>query len=447
MDNKIEVFKNEQFGEVRTILDGETLLFCGSDVARALGYARPGKAIIDHCKGVLKRDTLTSGGTQSLSYITEGDVYRLIVHSKLPSAERFEHWLFDEVVPMIRKTGCYMTESLLDRIQKEPAVIIELAQTLLKETNRANALEAELGIARPKADYRVNKTRDFTVMGNTHLRDKNLSLKAVGLLSKMLSFNDGWQFSTRGLAALCKEGPDAILSALKELEENGYLVRHRGRDDKGRMVSTEFDIYEMPQAGLPHRDNPHRENPDVENPDVENPHRENPAQRNTIQVITQERNTLSKNYQSINLDGMDRMDERSEYEEIIKENLDYNILCQDPKFDKDRFREIMDIMLDAVCSTAPTIRINGEDMPQQVVKSRFLKLNSSHIEYVLEAMNKNPSDIRNIRAYLLTALYNASLTIDNYYSALVNHDFYGQDRSAGSKKPKTYDYSLCEDTL
>ena len=153
MDNKIEVFKNEQFGEVRTILDGETLLFCGSDVARALGYARPGKAIIDHCKGVLKRDTLTSGGTQSLSYITEGDVYRLIVHSKLPSAERFEHWLFDEVVPIIRKTGCYMTESLLDRIQKEPAVIIELAQTLLKETNRANALEAELGIARPKADY------------------------------------------------------------------------------------------------------------------------------------------------------------------------------------------------------------------------------------------------------------------------------------------------------
>ena len=86
-------------------------------------------------------------------FITEGDVYRLIVRSKLPAAERFEHWLFDEVVPMIRKTGCYMTESLLEQIQKEPAVIVELAQSLLKETNRANALEAELGIARPKADY------------------------------------------------------------------------------------------------------------------------------------------------------------------------------------------------------------------------------------------------------------------------------------------------------
>ena len=295
--------------------------------------------------------------------------------------------------------------------------------------------------------HRNNRTRDFTVMGNIHLRDKNLSLKAVGLLSKMLSFNDSWQFSTRGLAAICKEGPDAILSTLKELEDNGYIVRHRARDDKGRLVTTEFDIYESPQAGLPHGENPHRENPDVANPDVENPHGDYPAQLNTDQVITQERNTLSKNNQSFNLDGMDRMDERNRYEEIIRQNLDYDILCQDSKFDKDRFREIMDIMLDAVCSTATTIRINGEDMPQQVVKSRFLKLNSSHIEYVLEAMNKNPSDIRNIRAYLLTALYNASLTIDNYYSALVNHDFYGQDRSAGSKKPKTYDYSLCEDTL
>lgn len=275
--------------------------------------------------------------------------------------------------------------------------------------------------------HRNNRTRDFTVMGNIHLRDKNLSLKAVGLLSKMLSFNDSWRFSTRGLAAICKEGPDAILSTLKELEENGYLVRHRSRDDKGRLVTTEFDIYESPQAGLPHGGNPHRENPDVDNPDVDNPCGDKSAQISTDQVITQERNTLSKNNQSINLDGMDRMDERNRYEEIIRQNLDYDILCQDLKFDNDRFQEMIDIMLDAVCSTAPTIRINGENMPQQVVKSRFLKLNSSHIEYVFEVMNKNPADIRNIKAYLLTALYNSSLTIDNYYSALVNHDFYGRD--------------------
>ena len=294
------------------------------------------------------------------------------------------------------------------------------------------------------AVYRVNKNRGYTVMANFHLRDKSLSLKAVGLLSKMLSFNDGWKFSTKGLSAICKEGPDAILSALRELEKHGYLVRHRQRDGKGRMSSTIFEIYEEPQESTPEREMPHTGNPCVEKPDVDNPHGDKSAQINTDQVITQERNTLSKNYQSINLDGMDRVDERSEYEEIIKENLDYDILCQDPKFDKDRFREIMDIMLDAVCSNAPTIRINGEDMPQQVVKSRFLKLNSSHIDYVFDAMRKSPSDIRNIRAYMLTALYNAPATIDNYYSALVNHDFYGQDRLAGSKKSKTYDYSLCQ---
>ena len=277
------------------------------------------------------------------------------------------------------------------------------------------------------AVYRVNKNRGYTVMANFHLRDKSLSLKAVGLLSKMLSFNDGWKFSTKGLSAICKEGPDAILSALRELEKHGYLVRHRQRDGKGRMSNTIFEIYEEPQESTPEREKPHTENPDVDNPDVDNPCGDKSAQISTDQVITQERKTLSKNNQSINLDGMDRMDERNRYEEIIRQNLDYDILCQDPKFDNDRFQEMIDIMLDAVCSTAPTIRINGEDMPQQVVKSRFLKLNSSHIEYVFEVMNKNPADIRNIKAYLLTALYNASLTIDNYYSALVNHDFYGRD--------------------
>ena len=93
------------------------------------------------------------------------------------------------------------------------------------------------------AVYRVNKNRGYTVMANFHLRDKSLSLKAVGLLSKMLSFNDGWKFSTKGLSAICKEGPDAILSALRELEKHGYLVRHRQRDGKGRMSNTIFEIY------------------------------------------------------------------------------------------------------------------------------------------------------------------------------------------------------------
>ena len=276
------------------------------------------------------------------------------------------------------------------------------------------------------AVYRVNKTRGYTVMANFHLKDQKLSLKAVGLLSKMLSFNDGWQFSTRGLAAICKEGPDAILSALRELEEHGYLVRHRQRDAKGRMSNTVFEIYEQPQPVSPHRENPHMENPDVDDPDMGKPHGDNPAQLNTDQVITNEQSTSLNKYQSINLDGMDRMDEREQYRELIRDNLEIDFLSQNRRYDIDRVNEIVEIMLDAVCSTSPTIRINGEDMPQPVVKSRFLKLDSGHIEYVLQSMADCPSDIRNIRAYLLTALYNASLTIDNYYSARVNYDFHGK---------------------
>jgi hypothetical protein len=275
------------------------------------------------------------------------------------------------------------------------------------------------------AVYRVNKTRGYTVMANFHLRDKNLSLKAVGLLSKMLSFNDGWKFSTRGLAAICKEGPDAILTALRELEKNGYLVRHQERNANGRMGSMIFEIYEEPQEVLPDTEKPHTENPDTVNPVTEQPHTEKSAQRNTEQVITQEENINSSNYQSINLDGMDGMNMRSRYEELIRDNLELDILAQSSRLDMDRINEMVEIMLDVVCSTKPTIRINGEDMPQQVVKSRFLKLNSSHIEYILDAMRDCPSDIRNIRAYMLTVLYNASLTIDNYYSALVNRDMYG----------------------
>ncbi len=153
MDNKIEIFKTEQFGEVRTILDGETLLFCGSDIARALGYARPNEAVARHAKGTLKQRILTNGGEQEMLFITEGDVYRLIVRSKLPAAEKFERWLFDDVVPMIRKTGCYMTDSVLERIQKDPAFALVMAKAVLRERDRADALEAELNVARPKADY------------------------------------------------------------------------------------------------------------------------------------------------------------------------------------------------------------------------------------------------------------------------------------------------------
>ena len=161
MDNKIEIFKNEQFGEVRTILEGEKVLFCAADVAKALGYTNPNKAVNDHCRAITKRSTPISGKVQSINFIPEGDVYRLIIRSKLPAAEKFELWVFDEVIPTIRKTGGYMTDSLLERIQKEPAVIVEFAQALILEKNRVKALECELNTAKPKADYRGLGSIDF----------------------------------------------------------------------------------------------------------------------------------------------------------------------------------------------------------------------------------------------------------------------------------------------
>lgn len=106
----VEVFKNEEFGEIRTIQENDKVLFCGADIAKALGYSNTRDALSRHCKGVVKCDTLTNGGIQSLGFISEGDVYRLIAHSKLPSAEKFERWVFDEVLPMIRKTGGYVAD-------------------------------------------------------------------------------------------------------------------------------------------------------------------------------------------------------------------------------------------------------------------------------------------------------------------------------------------------
>ena len=108
--NKIMIFENEEFGKVRTLDEEGKVLFCGKDVACALGYRSAKDAISAHCKGAVKRRTLTNGGTQELLYISEGDIYRLIAHSRLPSAKRFEKWVFDDVLPTIRKTGGYVDD-------------------------------------------------------------------------------------------------------------------------------------------------------------------------------------------------------------------------------------------------------------------------------------------------------------------------------------------------
>ena len=116
------------------------------------------------------------------------------------------------------------------------------------------------------------------------------------------------------------------------------------------------------------------------------------------------------------------MDEREQYRAILEDNLEYDILLENNPYDRDTIAEVMELLLDTICSKRQYIRIAGADKPREVVKSQFLKLNSTHIEYVLSSFKENASKVRNIKQYLLASLYNAPLTISNYYDALVRHD-------------------------
>ena len=291
------------------------------------------------------------------------------------------------------------------------------------------------------AVFRIEKTRDYTVMSNHHLRDTGLSLKSKGLLSMMLSLPENWNYTTRGLAKICKEGTDSIGSALKELERAGYIVRNRLRDSKGKIVDVEYVIYETPHP--PEPDGPCEEEPDTEHPDTENPDMDTPGLENRPQLNKDKSNpdkskkdelstegsnpVLSSPKAPRGSDGMGRdwMRERENYRELILENIEYDYLIRNHPLDRDRLDELVELMVDTVCSHRETIRIAGDDYPAEVVKSRFLKLDSSHIEYVLDRMRENTTYVRNIKKYLLAALYNAPATIGSYYTSLVSHDMYG----------------------
>ena len=154
MENNIQVFNNEEFGEVRVIEENGKPFFCGNDVAKALGYSNAPDAMRRHCRAIVKRDTPISGKMQEINYIPEGDVYRLITHSKLPAAERFESWVFDTVLPSIRKTGGYIQgeESMSDDDLIARALVmaqkkIELREQQLKEK------DAQLELQKPKVDF------------------------------------------------------------------------------------------------------------------------------------------------------------------------------------------------------------------------------------------------------------------------------------------------------
>lgn len=217
------------------------------------------------------------------------------------------------------------------------------------------------------SNFTVVKSKNYTVMGNHHLRNKKLSLKAKGLLSVMLSVPDTWKHSIMGYASICRDGVDGVRSTIKELEEHGYITRCRKRNEKGHLTTTEYTIYEM-----------------------------------------------------MGYDGLE------ELKNVVYHNIGYEQYKSHKGMDKlERVTEIANIIIEVLCYTQSTINIAGQDYPSNMVKDRFLKLNSFHIDYVLECLDKNTTHVRNIKRYLISALFNAPVTMDNYYTALVNHNLYG----------------------
>ena len=305
------------------------------------------------------------------------------------------------------------------------------------------------------AVFRVERNTGYTVMSNHHLRNKELTLKAKGLLSQMLSLPEDWDYTLAGLSYINRESIDAIRTAVWELEKAGYITRRQGRDEKGKMTAIEYTIYEQPQppgSDTPELDCPILENPTPGKPILENPTSDNPTLENPMQLnkdiqktdlpkkeksntdlsITHSIPILSPNSSPLEDEAAEPPERKRKetarqsaveiYREIIKDNIDYDILLQDRKLDRDRLNELVDLMLETVCTARKTIRVAGDDYPAELVKAKFMKLDSEHIRFVLDCMQENTTKIRNIKQYMKATLFNAPSTIGNYYTSLVAHD-------------------------
>ena len=293
------------------------------------------------------------------------------------------------------------------------------------------------------AVFRVERNKGYTVMSNHHLRNKELSLKAKGLLSQMLSLPEDWDYTLKGLSLINREKIDAIREAIKELERAGYIVRSRERDEKGRLRGTDYIIYEQPpNLDLPTLENPTLGNPTLENPTQEKPTLENPMQLNKDKLITEKQKKEGLNTDSIPIHSPnplpldedeaaapppERTGSRKEaayqiYRDLILENIEYDTLTQNPRIDREQLDEIVDILLETVCTNRKSIRVAGDDYPAELVKAKFLKLDSHHIEFVMDCLRDNTTKVRNIKQYLRAMLFNAPSTINSYYASLVAHD-------------------------
>ena len=313
------------------------------------------------------------------------------------------------------------------------------------------------------AVFRIDKTRDYTVMANFHLRDISLSLKAKGLLSLMLSLPENWDYTTKGLARICKDGVDSICATVKELEKAGYVQRRRLRDDLGRLAEVEYTILEKPiipapeekppkrekpvqvepqepeavssQPETPKRENPVLDNPvlvspvldspKLDSPEQASPELENPAQLNTNTSSKEKINTDLSNTHSFFPSAEETCNsgrtERRTTSGDIRAQIEYEIMAQ--RYRRDQLDELVEIMLEVALNRSPTIHIGRDaEYPTYYVQERFQRINSMHIEKVMDGIAENRTRVYNTKAYLIAALFNSVSTIDHHYAMLYNSE-------------------------
>lgn len=288
--------------------------------------------------------------------------------------------------------------------------------------------------------FRVEKNRNYTVMSNYHLRDRNLSLKTIGLLSLILSLPEDWDYSQAGLAAICKDGEDSIRSGLRELEKYGYLERERERDENGRMRGTIYHVYETPKnLDSPTLESPTLENPILVNPTLDKPKQAKPRQEKKPQInkdinnkdlITKDRENKDQSiYLSKEIKNSSLSPERDKLKDLIKANISYDFFQHKYRIAEQKFEQglidihdyenetntynlrtldqVINYMLDTMSTlSVEPIQIGNDLIDRHVVQDKLMHVGMLEMKNVLFELNTNPL-IKNPKKYALSMLYNS----------------------------------------
>ena len=298
--------------------------------------------------------------------------------------------------------------------------------------------------------FRVDKSRDFTVVANCVFKDRSLSAKAKGILVEMLSLPESWDYTLKGLTSLFSDGIDSIRQGINELEKHGYIVRERKRDARGRLGGMEYVIYETPHKPVENLND--SADPTSPEPTTENPTQDSSAEE--MPTVYKEINKYNKNKSmtfeinknsflpevSENLEvcvpvekpdcrpvGRKEISDTLRAREEIKKQIEYDVMVQ--RCQQSQLDELVEIMLEVRMNLSPTTRFSRDEVyPTVYVQDRYSRLNAEHIEQVLDGIRENTSKVMHTKAYLMKCLFNAPETLESKVMMDVNHDLYGERR-------------------